>query len=148
MVSVHSAERQAGPQKMSRAKAKKCARIGCRQRLSQEFRLAECFCDALGAATKASKVGELIDARSVAVAPGETNGIVADALDVTNLQISSGAVFNRTSMPLAGGAWAKASKNLVGIFTEVAVGPLNLHDFGTVRRGDFYRGEHGTERKV
>jgi len=75
-----------------------------------------------------------VDPRLVTVAPDESDRIISDGLDVTQLQVAALHEPNRTLMTLAVGAGAEATQELVLVDTAVPVGPVDFHDSGATRR--------------
>src|SRR5690606_1484507 len=92
--------------------------------------------DAFVAAAERAQVGEAVDSRIVPVAPDEAERVVADLLDVPQLQIAAGHEarlvlaagdeLDRPRMALAGRTGAIAAEDLVRVDALVPVGPGDL----------------------
>lgn len=66
------------------------------------------------------------------VAPDQAERVIADRLNVTQLEVPTLDEGDWTLVPLAMRAGAIASENLVGIHAPMPVGPVYLHDARTM----------------
>jgi hypothetical protein len=70
----------------------------------------------------------------VTVAPHESDRVISDGLDVTQLQVATPHEPNRTFMTLAVRTRTEAAQELVRVDTSVPVGPVDIHDSGATGR--------------
>lgn len=75
-----------------------------------------------------------VDPRLVTVAPDESDRVIPDRLDVTQLQVAALHEPNRTFMTLAMRARTEAAQELVGVDTPVPVSPVDFHDSSATGR--------------
>lgn len=80
-----------------------------------------------------------VDPRLVTVAPHESDRVIADGLDVAQLQVSALDEPDRTFMTLTVRTWTEAAQELVRIGTPVPVGPVDFHDSGAARSTQLHR---------
>jgi hypothetical protein len=75
-----------------------------------------------------------VDPRLVTVAPDESDRVIPDRLDVTQLEVAALHELNRTFMTLAVRARTEAAQELVRVDTPVPVCPVDFHDSSATGR--------------
>lgn len=75
-----------------------------------------------------------VDPRLVTIVPHETHRVVANWLDVVELEVPAFDEHDWAVVPLAAGAGAVASEKLVRVNASMAVRPIDFHYSGATRR--------------
>jgi hypothetical protein len=84
-------------------------------------------------------MAEGVDARVVLIAPSELQGVVSDLLDVAQDEVTAGHVIDGAPMTLAMRARTITAQDLMRQNAFVAICPLDLHDFRSMRSFDARR---------
>jgi len=68
-----------------------------------------------------------IDSRLVTIPPDQSNGIIANGLNVAELEVTPLDELDGSLVSLAVRAWAEAPQELVWIHAPMSIGPVDLH---------------------
>lgn len=80
-----------------------------------------------------------VDSRLVTVAPDESNGVIADRLNVAELEVPPFDESDGALVSLAVRTRAKAPQDLMRIHAPMSVRPVDLHDACPAGRSELYR---------
>jgi len=80
-----------------------------------------------------------VDSRLVTIAPHQSNGVIADGLNVAELEVTPFDELDGSLVSLAVRAWAEAPQELMRIHTLMPVGPVDLHHSCSARRAKLHR---------
>ena len=91
---------------------------------------------ALVALTERSQVAKSVDAGVVLIGPGELEGVIANLGDVAEHEVAAGHELDVAAVALTMRTRTIAPQDLMRKNALVPIGPLDLHDLGTMRSFD------------
>jgi len=88
-----------------------------------------------------------VDSSLVTIPPDQSDGVIADGLNVAELEVPPLDELDGSLVSLAVSAWAEAPQQLVRIYAPMSIGPVDLHHSRPAGRAELHglgRVTHGT----